>query len=52
MRRRSLTFLGDALGWEPLWSYLLALSLLLLPIEVGLRRIRTLPFTRHPNDDS
>ncbi|MHB8990463.1 MAG: VWA domain-containing protein [Chloroflexota bacterium] len=33
-------------GWEPLWPYLLAAALLLLPIEVALRRIRSLPFGR------
>jgi len=32
-------------GWQPLWSYLLALALLLLPIEVAMRRIRA-PFVR------
>jgi len=41
----------SAPGWEPLWPYLLGLSLLLLPLEVGLRRIRTLPFTRRPEEE-
>lgn len=39
-------------GWEPLWPYLLALTLLLLPVEVALRRITSLPFARREDDDS
>ncbi len=37
-------------GWEPLWSYLMALALLLLPVEIALRRIRSLPFG-HGDDE-
>lgn len=33
-------------GWQPLWAYLVALAILLLPVEVALRRIRSLPFAR------
>jgi len=33
-------------GWEPLWPYLLAASMLILPIEIALRRIRSLPFSQ------
>ena len=33
-------------GWQPLWAYLLALALLLLPLEVAMRRITALPFRR------
>lgn len=42
----------SAPGWEPLWSYLLGLALLLLPAEVALRRIRTLPFGRRSDDEA
>lgn len=35
--------MASAPGWEPLWPYLLALSLVLLPVEVAIRRIRSLP---------
>ena len=31
-------------GWQPLWGYLLAFALLMLPLEIALRRIRALPF--------
>jgi Ca-activated chloride channel homolog len=34
-------------GWEPLWPYLLAIALVLLPIEVALRRVRSLPFRKN-----
>jgi Ca-activated chloride channel homolog len=37
-------------GWEPLWPYLLALSMLLLPVEVALRRVRSLPFRSNRRD--
>lgn len=37
-------------GWEPLWPYLLAAALLLLPVEIALRRIRSLPFVRQDGD--
>ena len=39
-------------GWEPVWPYLIALSLLLLPLEVALRRVRRLPFRRRREDGS
>ncbi len=38
-------------GWEPLWPYLLAVSLLLLPVEIALRRIRSLPFGQRDDED-
>lgn len=38
-------------GWEPLWPYLLAAALLLLPVEIALRRIRSLPFGRRVEED-
>ena len=38
-------------GWEPLWPYLLGMALLLLPLEIAIRRIRALPFTRQTDDD-
>jgi len=33
-------------GWQPLWGYLLAFALLMLPLEIAIRRIRALPFAR------
>ncbi|MGI5837682.1 MAG: hypothetical protein ACOX87_14485, partial [Chloroflexota bacterium] len=42
--------LPPAPGWEPLWPYLLGFALLLLPLEVALRRIRALPFGRQAED--
>ncbi len=38
-------------GWQPIWSYLLGLALLLLPIEVAVRRIRNLPLQRRQPSD-
>jgi Ca-activated chloride channel homolog len=35
-------------GWEPMWPFLLGLALILLPVEVALRRIRHLPFRPDP----
>ena len=47
----SRTGMPSTPGWEPLWPYLLALALLLLPVEVALRRIRALPFGHQHDDD-
>lgn len=33
-------------GWQPLWGYLLAFALLMLPLEIAIRRIRALSFAR------
>ncbi len=38
-------------GWQPLWSYLLAFALLMLPLEVAVRRISGLPFARRGDWD-
>ncbi len=38
-------------GWEPLWPYLLAVALLLLPVEIALRRIRSLPFGQRDEEE-
>jgi Mg-chelatase subunit ChlD/uncharacterized membrane protein len=38
-------------GWEPLWPYLLAAALLLLPVEIALRRIRSLPFGQRDEEE-
>ncbi len=38
-------------GWEPVWPYLLAGAMMLLVVEVALRRIRALPFVRQSEDD-
>lgn len=44
--------LPSAPGWEPLWPYLLGLALLLLPLEVALRRIRAFPFGRQSEEET
>jgi Ca-activated chloride channel homolog len=36
-------------GWQALWGYLLTIALVMLPVEIAIRRIRALPFGR-PRD--
>lgn len=47
----SRTGMPSSPGWEPLWPHLLATALLLLPVEVALRRIRSLPFGRRSEEE-
>ncbi len=47
----SRTGMPSTPGWEPLWPYLLAVALLLVPVEIALRRIRSLPFGRQDEEE-
>lgn len=38
--------------WQPLWGYLLSFALVMLPLEIAVRRIRALPFGRKGSDEA